>query len=146
MIIVAHRLSTVKDADEILVLNKGSIVERGKHDELIRKTQKALKKIYATRAQHKWSCKLTRSTQLPSPRARNFLTQGRRCQRARSKVHAAPQAITHPRGSASDDSQRCLCPAYKSAALSRRPPPTVDVPKPCCCEDPQKDNKQDQRK
>ena len=35
MIIVAHRLSTVKDADEILVLNKGSIVERGKHDELV---------------------------------------------------------------------------------------------------------------
>jgi subfamily B ATP-binding cassette protein MsbA len=35
VIIVAHRLSTVKDADEILVLNKGSIVERGKHDELV---------------------------------------------------------------------------------------------------------------
>jgi len=35
VVIVAHRLSTVKDADEIIVMNKGSIVERGKHDELV---------------------------------------------------------------------------------------------------------------
>jgi len=32
---IAHRLSTVKDADEILVLEGGRIVERGTHDELI---------------------------------------------------------------------------------------------------------------
>lgn len=35
VIIVAHRLSTIKDADEILVLNKGQIIERGNHDELV---------------------------------------------------------------------------------------------------------------
>ncbi len=34
-IVIAHRLSTVRDADQILVLEKGSIVERGKHDELV---------------------------------------------------------------------------------------------------------------
>jgi ATP-binding cassette subfamily B multidrug efflux pump len=34
-LIVSHRVSTVKDADLIVVLENGSIVERGTHDELI---------------------------------------------------------------------------------------------------------------
>ena len=34
-IIVSHRISTVRDADQILVLDGGRIVERGTHDELI---------------------------------------------------------------------------------------------------------------
>ena len=34
-IVIAHRLSTVREADQILVLEKGSIVERGTHDELV---------------------------------------------------------------------------------------------------------------
>jgi len=33
-IVIAHRLSTVKDADQIIVLENGIIVERGKHEEL----------------------------------------------------------------------------------------------------------------
>lgn len=36
-LIIAHRLSTVKHADEIIVLQKGQIIERGKHEELISK-------------------------------------------------------------------------------------------------------------
>ncbi|MEX1274438.1 MAG: ABC transporter ATP-binding protein [Bacteroidota bacterium] len=34
-IIISHRISTVKDADLIVVLDKGGIVERGTHDELV---------------------------------------------------------------------------------------------------------------
>ncbi len=34
-VVIAHRLSTVRAADQILVLSDGQIVERGKHDELI---------------------------------------------------------------------------------------------------------------
>jgi ATP-binding cassette subfamily B protein len=35
--IIAQRFSTVKHADQILVLNAGSIVERGRHDDLIQR-------------------------------------------------------------------------------------------------------------
>jgi ATP-binding cassette, subfamily B, heavy metal transporter len=34
-LIIAHRLSTVVDADEIIVLNDGKILERGKHNDLL---------------------------------------------------------------------------------------------------------------
>ncbi len=37
-IIVAHRLTTVMQADEILVLDQGRIIDRGTHDELLQRT------------------------------------------------------------------------------------------------------------
>ena len=45
-LIIAHRLSTVVEADEILVIESGKIVERGKHLELL-----ALEGVYA----HMWA-------------------------------------------------------------------------------------------
>lgn len=36
VVIIAHRLSTVKHADQIVVLDRGQVVECGSHDELVR--------------------------------------------------------------------------------------------------------------
>ena len=49
VVIVAHRLSTISDADIIYVIDKGKIADKGTHEELL-KTSKIYKKLYTTEA------------------------------------------------------------------------------------------------
>ncbi len=37
MLIVAHRLSTIRGADRIIVLSQGEVIEQGSHQELMEK-------------------------------------------------------------------------------------------------------------
>jgi subfamily B ATP-binding cassette protein HlyB/CyaB len=46
VIIIAHRLSAVRHANRILVVDKGSIIEQGSHDEL-RDQDGTYAKLYA---------------------------------------------------------------------------------------------------
>lgn len=45
-IIIAHRLSTIKKADKIVVMDKGQIIEIGKHNELIKNTDGTYSKLW----------------------------------------------------------------------------------------------------
>ena len=51
VIVVAHRLSTVKNADEIVVIDKEGILEQGTHDELLSKNGE-YKKLYDYQFRH----------------------------------------------------------------------------------------------
>ena len=47
VIVVAHRLSTVKNADEIVVIDSDGIVEKGTHTQLMEKENGVYKKLYS---------------------------------------------------------------------------------------------------
>ena len=46
--IIAHRLSTVKNADKIVVVNYGELVEMGTHEELLAKENSIYASLYTT--------------------------------------------------------------------------------------------------
>jgi ATP-binding cassette, subfamily B, bacterial len=62
--VIAHRLSTTRRADQILVLEHGEIVERGSHDELIEAAG-----LYASLHRHQADAGRAGRVQLASPRA-----------------------------------------------------------------------------
>ena len=43
---IAHRLSTLRDADELVVIEHGKVAERGTHRELLEKEDGIYKKLY----------------------------------------------------------------------------------------------------
>ena len=45
-IVIAHRLATIKQADKIIVMDKGLIVEEGSHLELLEKENGYYKNLY----------------------------------------------------------------------------------------------------
>ncbi|GGB59778.1 putative ABC transporter ATP-binding protein YknU [Fictibacillus barbaricus] len=51
--IIAHRISSLKHADEILVLHEGEVIERGTHEELIREESGSYRRIYDIQYQDK---------------------------------------------------------------------------------------------
>jgi ABC-type multidrug transport system fused ATPase/permease subunit len=45
-IVIAHRLSTVRRADQIVVIEDGRVQEVGRHDELIRRSSSLYRRLY----------------------------------------------------------------------------------------------------
>ena len=46
-VIIAHRISTLKDTDRVLVFEKGGIIEEGKFDDLVENKDSHLGQLYA---------------------------------------------------------------------------------------------------
>jgi ABC-type multidrug transport system fused ATPase/permease subunit len=48
---IAHRLSTLRDADKLIVIEHGKVAEQGTHSELLAKEDGVYKKLYTLQAE-----------------------------------------------------------------------------------------------
>ena len=48
---IAHRLSTLRDADELVVIENGRIAEKGTHKELLERENGVYNKLYTLQAE-----------------------------------------------------------------------------------------------
>lgn len=48
MMVVAHRLATIRNADRIIVIEEGKVIEMGTHAELIEKKRSVLSTVFGT--------------------------------------------------------------------------------------------------
>ena len=69
--VIAHRLSTVRNADCIMVMDQGRIIERGTHDELIEKKGKYYQ-LYTGNFAEEPACSLLKVSPVPCLRYRAF--------------------------------------------------------------------------
>ena len=51
-LVIAHRLTTIQNADEIIVLQRGEIVERGTHNELMMNKDGIYARLYRSHEEH----------------------------------------------------------------------------------------------
>jgi ABC-type multidrug transport system fused ATPase/permease subunit len=60
--VIAHRVGTIRNADQIIVVDRGRIVEQGTHDELLEKGG-AYRQIYDVQLRDQEEAALTASTE-----------------------------------------------------------------------------------
>jgi ATP-binding cassette subfamily B protein len=65
---IAHRLSTAQSADEVIVVDRGRIVQRGRHEDLVRDASSIYGRLYASWLEQTRTVPQYPSGQLPAPR------------------------------------------------------------------------------